>query len=569
MAAPLDKRLLQRATATRGFLVAVAVAGTLNAICIIAQAWLIAHAVGGIFDAGSTTFDGPLPSLGWYVAGVLVIFGLRGLLAWLNQWLAHRASAAVKSQLRQDLMAARLKMPVDSKTTSSYLIQLATTGLDALDGYFSKYLPQLLMAAVIPILMIIMVATQDWGSAGIMAATLPLIPLFMVLIGITTREQVTRRFKFQRRLANHFSDLIQGLPTLQVFGRARAQRGGLRETEEASRSETLKTLRIAFLSGGVLELLATLSVALVAVYIGVTLVVSGQLGLTPALFILILAPEAYLPVRQVGVHFHDSVDGTTAASAALDIIEAAEQAPGGTLTPPDLASAEIVFDNVSVHFPGADRPSLHELSCVIRPGEVVALVGRSGAGKSTALAVLMGFIAPTSGRVLVDGIDLLSLDLDAWRRQLAWVGQSPGMMRGTIASNVRMGHAQATDEQVREALDRAGGHDLDANRPIADDGEGLSAGERRRVALARALLRIRFGGARLLVLDEPTAGLDQATEATAIAAVQSTGAGAVVVSHRTALLQTADEMVSIVPTPTAGAQETPAYAAISGPEETS
>ncbi len=547
MAAPLDKRLLQRATATKGFLVAVAATGVLSAGCIILQAWLIAHAVAGVFDNQRLDFDGPLPSFASYLVAILATFTVRGLLSWLNSWLAHRASAAVKSTLRTDLMSARLSTPNDASTSSAALIHLATQGLDALDGYFAKYLPQLVMAAFIPLLMVGVVLGQDWISAAIIAATLPLIPFFMILIGISTREQVRRRYKVQTRLANHFADLITGLPTLQVFGRARAQLKGLKLTEDASRTETMKTLRIAFLSGGALELLATLSVALVAVSVGFR-VVDFQLDLFTALFILVLAPEAYIPVRAVGVHFHDSADGTAAAEAALTVIEQGEQARvGGTVAPPDLAVTPIEFDHVGMHYPGAEQPSLADLSCTIRPGDVTALVGRSGSGKSTALNVLMGFVAPTSGTVRVGGLDLQDLDMEAWRRQIAWVGQDPGMLRGTIASNVRLGHPDATDDQVRDALDRAGGEALEASRPIADDGEGLSAGERRRVALARALLRIELGGARLLVLDEPTAGLDQATEATAVAAVRAAGVGAVVVSHRPALLRLADEMVSPVP----------------------
>lgn len=551
MAGAIDRRLLQRATATRGFLVAVAATGVLNAGCIIVQAWLIAHAVAGVFDTGRLDFDGPLPGFTSYVFAIIAIFVMRGVLSWLNAWLAHRASAAVKSTLRTDLLAARLARPNDTSTSSSALIHLATQGLDALDGYFAKYLPQLVMAAFIPLLMLAVVLGQDWVSTAIIAVTLPLIPLFMIMIGRHTKAQVRRRYQVQTRLANHFADLIAGLPTLQVFGRARAQLRGLRLTEDASRTETMKTLRIAFLSGGVLELLATLSVALVAVSVGFR-VVDFQLDLTTALFILILAPEVYIPVRAVGVHFHDSADGTAAAEAAFEIIEqGAHRQGGGKVAPPDLSRAEIEFDQVGVHYPGAALASLEGLSCTIRPGEVLALVGRSGSGKSTALNVLMGFVAPTSGAVRVAGIDLTELDMDAWRRQLAWVGQDPGMLRGTIASNVRLGYPEATDAQVRRSLDRAGGQALELARPIADDGEGLSAGERRRVALARALLRIELGGARLLVLDEPTAGLDQATEATAVAAVRETGVGAVVVSHRPALLALADEMVSPGPRITA------------------
>ena len=374
MAGALDKRLLQRATATRGFLVAVAATGVLNAGCIIAQAWLIAHAVAGVFDSGRLDFDGPLPGFASYVLAIIAIFVLRGGLSWLNSWLAHRASAAVKSTLRTELMTARLVRPNDTSTSSSALIHLATQGLDALDGYFAKYLPQLVMAAFIPLLMLAVVLGQDWVSAAIIAVTLPLIPLFMIMIGRHTQAQVRRRYQVQTRLANHFADLITGLPALQVFGRARAQLRGLRLTEDASRTETMKTLRIAFLSGGVLELLATLSVALVAVSVGFR-VVDFQLDLTTALFILILAPEAYIPVRAVGVHFHDSADGTAAAEAAFGIIENSERSPvGGHVAPGDLAGVEIEFDQVGVRYPGADRASLEDLSCTIRPGEVLALV---------------------------------------------------------------------------------------------------------------------------------------------------------------------------------------------------
>ena len=518
--------------------------GIINSALIVVQAWLIAHAVAGVFDSGSVVFAGPLPNLASYAIALLVVFALRGGLSWANSWLAHRASAAVKSQLRTDIMAARLANPSDAGTSSSALIHLVTTGLDALDGYFSKYLPQLVMAGFIPLLVIGVVLSQDWQSAAIIAGTLPLIPIFMILIGINTREQVERRFKFQTRLANHFADLIMGLPTLQVFGRARGQARGLAVTEDASREETMKTLRLAFLSGGVLELLATLSVALVAVSIGFRVVDHGM-DLTTALFILVLAPEAYLPVRQVGVHFHDSADGTAAAEAAFALIEAGERAAGGSAVPPDLADAEIVFDDVTVRYPGAASDSLSGLDATLRPGEVVALVGRSGGGKSTALAVLLGFVAPTSGALRVGGVDLADCDLDAWRRQIAYVAQEPGMLRGTIGENVALGYPGASPAQLRSALDRAGGQLLDLDRPVADEGEGLSAGERRRVALARALLRIELGGARLLVLDEPTAGLDQATEAVAVAAVRQAGVGAVVVSHRPALLQLADEMIPV------------------------
>lgn len=540
MAGPLDPRLVKRATATRGFLVAVALVGVATAFLVLAQARLISDAVAHVFDTHNT--DGVLAACGLLMA----VFVARAGLNWLNQWLAHRASAAVKSQLRTDVMTARLARPTDASTPTGTLITLVTQGLDSLDGYFSKYLPQLMMAVGVPLVVGVAILTQDLESTIIIAITVPLIPLFMALIGMATQKQVDRRFAVETRLANHFADLVAGLPTLQVFGRARAQLVGLRRTEAAHRTETMKTLRLAFLSSFVLELLSTLSVALVAVSMGFR-VVAGHFDLRTSLFVLILTPEVYLPIRQVGVHFHDSADGTAAADKAFELIEAAEATHiGGDAPAPDPAAATIGFNDLSVEYPGTDHPALAGFTCRIDPGEVVVLRGASGGGKSTALSVLMGFQPAASGQVRVGNVDLADIDMTAWRRHIAYVSQDPGMINGTIADNVRLGHPEARDAQLRDALDRAGGRSLALDHVVADEGEGLSSGERRRVALARALLRIELGGARLLVLDEPTAGLDQSTEAIAIRAVRASAASALVVSHRPAVIAMADRVVDVV-----------------------
>lgn len=550
MAKPLDPRLLNRATATRKFLVAVVLTGLCTAVLVILQAWLIAQAVGGSFDRHHAGLTGLLPELPIYIAGLLVVFAGRALLNWLNSWLAHRASADVKSQLRRDVMAARLARPGDSSTSSATLMHIVGPGLDALDGYFSKYLPQLILSMVVPLLIGAVVLITDWRSAIIAAFTIPLIPIFMALIGWKTQEAVDKRLAVQTRLTNHFSDLVLGLPTLQVFGRARAQLAGVKQTEDANRRVTMRTLMIAFISGGVLEFLATLSVALIAVTVGFR-VVAGHLDLTTSLFLLVLAPEIYLPLRMVGVHFHDSADGQAAADAAFNFIDAAGAgAFGGDATAPDVARSAFIFDDVSVQYPGAESASLQDFSARLEPGEVTALVGKSGGGKTTALAVLLGFQAPTSGQIWLENrgggrCAFEELDLDSWRSQLAYVAQEPGMLAGTIADNLRVGFPNASDAQLRDALDRAGGQWLALDRHVGDEAEGLSAGERRRVALARALLRIELGGAKLLVLDEPTAGLDAETEAVAIQAVRDSGAGAVIVTHRPALIELADQVVEI------------------------
>lgn len=509
--------------------------GIATAMLVIAQAWLLAHVVVAVFSSHQIS-----PHVGALALLALVFVG-RALLAWLNQVLAHRAAAEVKSQLRTEVLRARLRRPTADQASSATLVHVVTDGLDALDGYFSKYLPQLALALVVPLLVGGAILWADWESALIVAFTLPLIPAFMALIGWTTQQAVGRRFRVADRLANHFADLIEGLPTLQAFGRARAQARGVEITEEANRRETMRTLRVSFLSAFALELLANLSVAVVAVTVGFRLVF-GHVDFETALFVLILAPEAFLPVRQVGVHFHDSADGVAAADEAFAIIDAGGLP--GTLPAPDLAATELVVDRAEFTYPGATARALGPVSFVVRPGSVVALRAPSGGGKTTLLRLLLGFERPTEGAVTVQGLPVSELEREQWLGQIAFVAQNPGMVAGSIADNVRLGASDLSGEQIAEVL-AAVGADFDPYRSVGDDGEGLSAGERRRVALARALARVRHGRARLLVLDEPTAGLDADTEARVIEAVAASGASVLLVSHRAAVMAMADEVVEL------------------------
>ena len=547
MAAPINPRLLREAKATRGYVIGVGVVGVAQACLMLAQAGLLSGSVSHVFDTHDLV--GVAVAAGW----LLVVFTARGLLTWLSSWLAHRASAEVKSSLRRRVMAARLANPAGSTPTAS-LVTVMTTGLDAIDGYFGKYLPQFLLAGTVPVIAGVAIGLHDVISLVIIVVTIPLIPMFMVLIGRTTSEQVARRFRVQLRLANHFADLVAGLPTLQVFGRARAQATGLRATEDASRRETMGTLRIAFLSAGVLELMATLSVAVIAVSIGFR-AVAGHIDLHTALYILILAPEVYLPIRMVGVHFHDSSNGNAAADAAYAIIDGAtsgdatpspmaaqyaiiDGATSGDATPsPDVRNSGelLTLDGVTYRYPGAETDALAPLSLRVGPGEIVALAGPSGAGKTTALEIALGVLTPASGRVTVNG-------------GVAWAGQTPGLLGPTVAEDVALGlpPGEPVDEAVlRDALDRVGGDTIALDHRVGDDGEALSAGERRRVAMARALVRVERGGARLLLLDEPTAGLDEAREAQILGALRDLGAGVLVVSHREAVLAAADRVVQV------------------------
>ncbi|MEV8364064.1 thiol reductant ABC exporter subunit CydD [Streptomyces niveus] len=540
---PIDPRLLRYARATRRFLVAVVVLGLVGAGLVVAQAMIIAEVVVGAFEGGldASGLGTPLLLLGAVAVG-------RALVAWLTELAAHRASAAVKSELRGRLLerAAELGPGWLSGQRTGSLVALATRGVDALDDYFARYLPQLGLAVVVPVAVLARIVTDDWVSAGVIVLTLPLIPLFMVLIGWATQSQMDRQWQLLSRLSGHFLDVVAGLPTLKVFGRAKAQAESVREITSEYRRATLRTLRIAFLSSFALELLSTLSVALVAVGIGMRLV-HGDLDLYTGLVVLILAPEAYLPLRQVGAQYHAAAEGLAAAEEIFAVLESGPAGARGGADVPD--SLRLELEGVTVRHEGRAEPSLDAATLVVEPGETVALVGPSGSGKTTLLNVLLGFTAPTEGRVRVGGTDLSDLDLDGWRERIAWVPQHPYLFAGTIAENVRLARPDADDAAVTRALRDAGAYDfvtalpLGADTPLGEDGTGLSAGQRQRLALARAFLADR----PLLLLDEPTAALDGETEATLVPTIRrlATGRTVLLVIHRPALLSVADRVVAV------------------------
>lgn len=530
---PLDPRLLRRSRTVRRYLVAAVLLGGLTAVTVVAQAALLAHLVASGFSA-STLPTGPLLALVGCLVG-------RGVLGHLAATTAARAAVGVRTELRHEvvdsLMDPRRTGP---RPPSSRVATLLGPGLGRLDGYIGRFLPQLVLAAVVPGVVVVALLAVDLLTAVIVCLTVPLVIGFLVLVGLSTQDHLDRRWDELARLGRHFSDLASGVLTLRTFGR-RSDRG-LRVVGERHRRATVRSLRTAFLSALVLELFSTLSMALVAVATGLR-IVGGDLDLATGLFVLLLAPEAYLPIRRLGLHYHDSTEGVAAAQEALDLLD--RRRSEGTRVP--AAQPVVELRDVTVE---RDGRLLHLPDLRIEPGEVVAVTGPSGSGKSTLLAVLLGLVAPTEGSVMLGGVDAGvdgpgGLDLPRWRARTAWVPQVPAVPAGTIAEAVRLGSPGADDDAVRAALAAAGAAELDPGRVVREGGADLSAGERRRVAVARAVLRCRTRPVDLLLLDEPTAGLDAAREAAVLEVLRDLGPAVVVVAHHRRAIEAADRVVGV------------------------
>ncbi|MGD8622983.1 MAG: thiol reductant ABC exporter subunit CydD [Anaerolineae bacterium] len=510
----LDRRLLSEAWAARLALVATVALGLLAGVAVVGQARFLSLAVSRVFLGGQGLAQ---------VASLLLAFLFLSLsragLVWgaevAAQRLADRAKQAVRDRLLTHLLALGPIYARDER--SGELANTLAEGVEALDAYYRRYLPQLALAALVPLALLLFVLPLDWISGLVLLLTAPLIPLFMVLVGSAAEALTRRQWTTLSRLSAHFFDVLQGLATLKHLGRSRAQLQVIARIGDRYRQATMGVLRVTFLSALILELVATISTAVVAVQVGLRLLY-GQIAFQEAFFILILAPEFYLPLRLLGGRFHAGMEGVAAAARIYEVLEAPlpSARPAQVRPAPDARDAArgaLAFRDVRYAYAGW-APALDGLSFQIEPGETVALVGPSGGGKTTVAYLLLRFLAPDGGVILAGGTPLADLPPDAWRQSVAWVPQQPYLFYGTVAHNIRLARPGATTDEVVWAARQARAHAFIEELPrgydtvVGERGARLSGGQAQRLALARALLK----DAPLLILDEATANLDPEVE---------------------------------------------------------
>lgn len=558
---PLDPRLLRHARAARGILILGAGLGLARTLAIIAWCWCLSQALtsavlpvlGGPGAGRVAEASAPSGSLTWYALGGLVALVVRSAATWGMDAVAARGAVRVKTQLREaalDALDGRSPLREDGRSEAELVTALGR-GLDALDGYFSGYVPQLILTAVATPLLILSVLLADPLSGIIVLVVFPIIPIFMILIGLATQAVQDRQWTQLQRLSTSFMDAVSGLATLKIFGREGRQSARIaRETEEY-RSRTMKVLRITFLSGFVLDLAGTFSIALVAVTVG-TRLVDGAFPLALGLFVLLLLPEVFIPIRQVGAAFHASTEGISASAEVFDIIDGVPGAGSAPAPAPSRRGGganggfvgrigpirdplKHVIELERVRIERGGRTVAGPVSFSVAPGEVVALAGPSGAGKSSIMAALLGFLEPVSGRIELPG-------------ELAWVGQRPGLLQGSVRENVALGDDEADPSLVRRALDVAGLADFPPDMRLGASGAGISGGQAQRLAIARGLYRAWRHDVAALLLDEPSSALDSQNEelvCRAMRAEAENGRAVLVVSHRPAVLAAADRVVRI------------------------
>jgi ATP-binding cassette, subfamily C, bacterial CydCD len=540
----MHRRLLSLTRDSRTALILTILSGFLAGLMIIGQAYFLSRTVNGVYLQGQT-----LAQVTPWLELILVLISGRAFLTWVNEVSANIVAVHIKTDLRDRLFEHILNLgPAYTRgQRTGELTTAAVEGIEALDAYYSQYLPQLVVTALIPLSILIVVFPIDWLSGIIMLITAPLIPFFMIMIGRGAEIVTNRQYKTLARLSAHFLDSLQGLTTLKIFGQSKAHTKNIEKVSNQFRDTTLNVLRITFLSALALELLATLSTAVIAVEIGFRLLYA-RMEFLQAFFILVLAPEFYLPLRMLGARFHAGMSGTTAAKRIYEILDTPVAVSSEQWTEDNGQQtgsvSSIVFENVSYSYPNETTPALENINLKIDAGQQIALIGKTGAGKSTLASLLLGFIQPTSGSILVNGSLITNFPI---LHHIAWVPQRPHLFHDSIAANIRLGKPGATEQQVVDAARAAHLHEFIETLPekygtiIGESGARLSGGQAQRLALARAFLK----DAPILILDEPTSSLDPETESLLDDSTQRLmeGRTVITIAHRLNTIFKADEII--------------------------
>jgi ATP-binding cassette subfamily C protein CydD len=536
-------RALQGWKVHAGLRLRLAVAmGLASGLLLILQAWLLASTVDAVvFD--KAILQQVMPWL-W---GLLLLFLLRALLAWASEQVAFQAAVRVKLEVRESLYrhVQQLGPAWLSGERSGDIVNAVSDGVEALEAYYARYLPAMSLITMVPLAILVFVVPHDWLAAVILLVTAPLIPVFMVLIGKGAEQRNQQQWRQLAWMSAHFLDVIQGLTTLRLFNASRREAQMIARISDEYRRGTMSVLRIAFLSSFVLEFFSTVSIAIVAVLVGFRLY-WGELDFMHGLFVLLLAPEFYLPMRNLGTQYHARMEAIGAAERMLEILHTPVTETAGKLTAvPDLQQVGIRFEALGFRYPDG-RQAVQGLDLEVSPGETLALVGPSGAGKTTMINLLLGFLQPHSGRILVGSTPLQDITAEAWRQQIAWLPQKPQLFPGTVADNIRLGSPLAGMQAVRKAAALAQADDFIEALPhgwdtaVGEAGQGLSGGQVQRIALARAFLK----DAPLVILDEPTANLDLNSETRVQRAVRTLAAGRtlIMIAHRLRTTRDADRI---------------------------
>lgn len=509
----VDKRLIEQVKQHKKQFFLLVGLGLGGGILAVLQADFLAKIINGVF-LDKLDFTG----VSLWMGALFLVMTLRSVFVWLIDVTAHSLAAYIKKDIRQKILGSLFTLGplyIHGQQTGE-LVNVLVEGVENLEPYFAKFLPQLFTAVVVPCVILTVVFPLDFTTTLVLLGTAPLIPIFMILIGRTAEQVNKQQWETLSRLSAHFLDVLQGLTVLKVFGRSIEQIQVIRRMSSQFRVQTLSVLRIAFLSALVLELVSTISTALVAVTIGLKLLYF-KMDFYQAFFLLLLAPEFYLPLRQLGTHFHAGMAGSAAAERIFAILALTKrsQETRGQVPLPRQEQVGIVFERVSYAYEAGKRPALKELSFAIKPGETVALVGASGSGKSTIASLLLAFMIPDKGHIYINGICLSDIKLENWLAQVAFVPQAPHLFYSSVADNIRLGREEATLAEVMDAAKNAGAHEFILGLPegyntlVGEGGHGLSGGQCKRLAIARAFLQ----DASVLLLDEATAGLDPQSEA--------------------------------------------------------